>query len=242
MQNEMERPICHRGEDLVTYLYGEASIEEARDFNAHMQQCDACRAEFNLFNQVHESIVTWRNEALGPIASPVAAHENIPVVSPAVVQDGRRLPALAALSEFFSVSPLWLRVATAFSALLLCVLGVITIARWSQKPGEVVKTNNGDTYTRQQLEAEVQKAVARKEAELIARQNSRGATEEQSEKKPKSQSNRVQVASGKQPKTERPRGLTRREREQLAADLRLSPLAEDEELPLVLSDQERPND
>ena len=65
MQNINERPVCHRAEDLVTYLYDEATAEEARDFSAHMHQCDACRAEFTVFHQVHDSIVTWRNEAIG---------------------------------------------------------------------------------------------------------------------------------------------------------------------------------
>jgi len=67
MQNINERPVCHRAEDLVTYLYDEATAEEARDFSAHMQQCDACRAEFTVFHQVHDSIVTWRNEAIGSV-------------------------------------------------------------------------------------------------------------------------------------------------------------------------------
>jgi anti-sigma factor RsiW len=241
MQNENERPICHRAEDLVTYLYGEATAEEAGDFSVHIQQCAACRAEFNVFNRVHESIVAWRNEALGPIASPVVAREDVSRISPEIVPHGRRLPALAALREFFRVSPLWLRGATAFATLLMCVLGVITIARWSPKPADVVQTNNGETYTRQQLETEVKKAVARKEAELMARQNSTGAREGQTEDKPKSEPNRIQLAVDKQPKSQRPRGLTRREREQLAADLRLMPTAEDEELPLILPDQERPN-
>ena len=59
MQKMNERPVCHRAEDLVTHLYGEANAEEARDFSAHMQQCDACRAEFTVFHQVHDSVVTW---------------------------------------------------------------------------------------------------------------------------------------------------------------------------------------
>ena len=70
MQKINERPVCHRAEDLVTYLYGEATAEDARDFSAHLQQCDACRAEFTVFHQVHDSIVTWRNEALANISSP----------------------------------------------------------------------------------------------------------------------------------------------------------------------------
>src|SRR6476619_5651927 len=150
MQNEIERPICQRAEDLVTYLYGEATIEEARDFSAHMQQCDACRTEFNVFNQVHESIVTWRNEALGPIASTEAARDNARVVSPEVVPSGRRLPAFAALREFFSVSSLWLRGATAFAGVLLCALLIFAAARLWRQP-----TSNGDNqakYTEAQFQ------------------------------------------------------------------------------------------
>ena len=116
MQNVNERPVCHRAEDLVTYLYGEANAEEAHDFSSHMRQCDACRAEFAVFNQVHDSIVTWRNEALGQIATETA------FVPERIVQHERKLSALAALREFFSVSPLWLRGATAFAGLLLVAL------------------------------------------------------------------------------------------------------------------------
>src|SRR6185436_9873282 len=118
MQNEIERPICHRAEDLVTYLYGEATAEEARDFSAHMQQCDACRAEFTVFHQVHDSIVAWRSEALGTTAAFVGATSS--VVATAEFVPHRKLSALAALREFFAVSPLWLRGATAFAGLLLC--------------------------------------------------------------------------------------------------------------------------
>src|SRR5260370_42287678 len=65
MKEVNERPVCHRAEDLVTYLYDEANEAEARDFANHAEACDACRAELAVFKQVHESISLWRNEALG---------------------------------------------------------------------------------------------------------------------------------------------------------------------------------
>src|SRR5438105_908125 len=101
MEKINERPVCHRAEDLVTYLYGEATAEEARDFATHMQQCDACRVEFNLFNEVHESIVAWRSEVLGPapVREPEAALQPA-VTSPTFVHHPRRLSGLAALREF----------------------------------------------------------------------------------------------------------------------------------------------
>src|SRR6266849_1277379 len=114
MRNMNERPVCHRAEDLVTYLYGEASAAEAQDFAGHLQRCDACRAEFSIFRQVHESIELWRNEALRSAFSAAPLSELTPSTSDSqFVQHERRLPALAAFREFFSVSPLWLRGATA---------------------------------------------------------------------------------------------------------------------------------
>ena len=70
MLNTNERPACHRAEDLVTYLYGEASEVEAKDFAVHLQQCDSCRGEFGVFQQVHDSMLLWRNEALGSAFNP----------------------------------------------------------------------------------------------------------------------------------------------------------------------------
>ena len=122
MRNINERPVCHRAEDLVTYLYGEASEVDAKDFAGHLQQCDACRTEFGVFQQVHDSILLWRNEALGSVFSPAAVSVESTVDSTQFVRHERKLTALAALREFFSVSPLWLRAATGFAALLLCVL------------------------------------------------------------------------------------------------------------------------
>src|SRR5215471_15296104 len=106
MRNINERPVCHRAEDLVTYLYGEASAADAQDFAAHMKQCDACRAEFGVFKQVHESILLWRNEALGAAFNPApqtSVGEARTAPESKVVQQARRLSGFAALREFFNV-------------------------------------------------------------------------------------------------------------------------------------------
>jgi hypothetical protein len=145
------------------------------------------------------------------------------------------------LREFFTVSPLWLRGATAFAGLLLCALGVITFAHLSQTPPEVVKKTDQEMYTRQQLEAEVKKAVANKESEFASRQNAASTTGKSAETMSKREPDRTQLTTNQQLKSQRSRGLTRREREQLAADLRLTPTSDDEELQFELPEQERPN-
>ncbi|MDX6304148.1 MAG: hypothetical protein QOI77_1117 [Blastocatellia bacterium] len=245
--NVNERPICHRAEDLVTYLYGEASEADAKDFAVHLQQCDACRGEFSVFQQVHDSILVWRNEALGSAFSPAILASESTVELTQVVQHERKLTALGALREFFSVSPPWLRAATAFAALLLCGLcgfALLTISRsWNGpvqlaagEPSKVADPNREPKYTQQDVDNAVQKRV-----EEIARLKS-----EEASPKPKEMSaiktrsgdrSRDQLAANPvQPKTPRTRGLSRREREQLAKDLRLIPRDEDE-LPFVLSDE-----
>lgn len=234
MQDRNERPLCHRAEDLVTYLYGEATAAEARDFAAHMQQCDACRAEFNVFNQVHDSIVTWRNEALGPIASAAPAREDVRLVSAEIVQHRRRLPALAALREFFSVSPFWLRGATAFAGLLLCALLIFVVSRMWRQPAATA--GNQAKYTEQQLREEVEKQVAQRIAKSNQTEGQTPAPEKmQQTSVPQPQ--RTQVVTDRvRPRTQTRTRLTREERVQLAADLGLIQGREDE-MPFVLPDE-----
>jgi hypothetical protein len=228
-----ERPVCHRSEDLVTYLYNEASAVEAQDFASHVETCEACRAEFAVFSQVHESILLWRKEALGSAFSP--APQAAPVLAEATadsrqfVRHERKLPALAALREFFSVSPLWLRGATAFAALLLCVLAVLAVSRLSQRPNQIANIDSQLKYSQQDFDKAVQERVDEKVAMLNSEKP------RTSDAIPKGVKGRTQLASsGAHP---RARGLTRAEREQLSADLRLTPGRDEEELPFVFPDE-----
>jgi anti-sigma factor RsiW len=236
MEKINERPVCHRAEDLVTHLYGEASAEEARDFATHMQQCDACRVEFSLFNQVHESMVAWRSEVLGSV--PVRQADFAPVAKPTlVIQRARKLSALAALREFFTVSPVWLRGAAAFAGLLLCVLLVFAALRLSQKPAPPVNSGNEAKRSQQEFDNAVQAEVDNRMAQLAQRHVdniNRTAASEPNIKKP-----RPQVAVNRIRSNNQRTRLTAEEREQLAADLGLTS-GRDEELPFVLPDQPNP--
>ena len=247
MPNINERPICHRADDLVTYLYGEANEVDAKDFAGHLQQCDACRSEFGVFEQVHDSILLWRNEALGSGFRPAALPVESTVGSTQFAQPERKLTALAALREFFSVSPLWLRAATGFAALLLCVLGGLTISRSWNRPVQVANAGpvkqvdpvKEPKYSQQEVDQAVQKQL-----DEIAQRNNQNApqnvlkpSDASTTKRPANNGSRTQLAFNRsQSKNFRPRGLSRQEREQLAADLRLIPRAEDE-LPFGLSDE-----
>jgi hypothetical protein len=236
MRDTRERPVCHRAEDLVSYLYGEAGASDALDFRNHLQQCDACRSEFAVFNQVHDSIQLWRHEALGASFNPVAITEPA-VEAPQLVRRERKLSALAALREFFVVAPLWLRGATAFAALLLLVLGVLMVARVQREPVRTAGVDATKQYTQQQMDNEIKKAVEQTRAEFEKKPNdspSRVAQQgTQTVKRPQMATNQTKIV--------RPRGLNRQEREQLAADLRLTTPADEDDSLLAMPELYNPD-
>jgi hypothetical protein len=237
MRDTPERPVCHRAEDLVSYLYGEAGASDALDFRNHLQQCDACSSEFALFNQVHDSIQLWRHEALGAAFDPAAITEPAIETAPSVRRE-RKLSALAALREFFTVAPLWLRGATAFAALLLLVLGGLMVARLQREPVTTAIVDVNKQYTQQQMDSEIKKAVDRTREEFEKKPNDSAGTVVQQGtpqivKRPQMATNQTKIV--------RPRGLNRQEREQLAADLRITTPADEDDTLLVMPQLDNPN-
>ena len=237
MQDINERPICHRAEDLVTYLYDEASENDARDFVSHVERCDACRAELAVFQQVHKSILLWRSEALGSAVNPATQSVTVHAEITQLVQHARKLSALAALRQFFSVSPLWLRGATAFAALLLCMLALLGISRLWQQPSQIVTSSSEQkVFTRTEFQAAVKSEVEKQVEEFkkVQEQTSVSATvNDVPQKTTERRQSSIRSQLARLPQSR----LTRQEREQLAADLRLIPGRDEEELPFVLTDE-----
>jgi len=162
-----------------------------------------------------------------------------------LVQHERKLTALQALREFFNVSPLWLRGATAFAALLLCVLALVVVSRSWRQPAPVAKSSTEEkVYTATQLHDAVEKAEKAVNEKFsksagLSQQSSKVADNQGQVKLPNQQrASRRELASNSVPTRSRHvRGLTRAEREQLAADLRLIPGREETDLPFVFSEE-----
>lgn len=169
---------CVRGEELVAYLYGEATKEEAALFGRHLEACAVCRDELAAFGGVRAELGEWRAEALGTVPSFNIGEALAPSNAP------RKRSARAALREFFSLSPLWLRAGACAATLAVCALLALTLARaevrWGADglafragaAGKVVErrvevpVQNG--YTEEQVHALVAKEVAQTRAQLIA--------------------------------------------------------------------------
>jgi anti-sigma factor RsiW len=203
----MNETTCERAPDLMAFLYHEMDERETREFRAHLQECSQCGEEAASFGVVRESIIAWRDEALAGFVS-------TPVTTKA------RKSAIAALRQFFDLSPLWLKGATAFAMVALFVLVGVAVVKLQTKP--VIMSTNAK-YTEQDVDRIVKEALAKqtneqKPIETVA------VVESPKPKKPKTATS-TQLAKSRRP-------LSRAEREQLAADLRL--LSTDDDASLYL--------
>lgn len=115
---------CAQQEALIDYLYGELSEADARAFQRHMKECSACAADLAGLNLARSSVVAWHDDTIGSVDL------NAEVRSP--VSALPRRSAVAAFREFFNLSPLWLKGAVGFAAVVFCVLAVIAIAHRQQ--------------------------------------------------------------------------------------------------------------
>jgi hypothetical protein len=198
-----------------------------------MRECVACSAELGNFEDVRESVVAWRNESLGGTVSPALA-------APSPIVEKRS--ALAALRQFFNLSPLWMKGSLAFASILFFLLAGLAIARLRETPPPVVAADRGPSE--EQINARVQRQVhdevERRLQEEIERfknssqsqPNSNIVSSKAAGNPPLRTATQASVA-GNNPTEKARRPLSKVEREQLAADLRLTTAKNESELDLL---------
>jgi hypothetical protein len=215
---------------MISFMYGEMDNSNAADFPRHLETCAACRSELALLSNARESMSQWRSAVLGATWQAEAAAETN---SPASLErtPARRLSALAALREFFAISPLWLRGATAMAAILFCLLVGLLGAGMLRTPPRL--------FTQDEVNAQLQRQV-----DQLRRESQRPNVSESGPRQEVvavDQPFQVEPASfPSKPVRRRVAGnssrrfLTKEEREQLAADLRLQPTTDEDDLSSLL--------
>ncbi len=208
---------CSRAEDLVAYLYGEAAPAEAEGFRRHLHDCAVCREELTAFGAVREAVGAWRAEALS-VPPSLELHEAFAPAAQTRPTPPRERSALAALREFFSLSPLWLKAGACAATLAVCALAALTLARaevrwdddglavrtlvFAERPtvnpsARRVEAPAPEGYTEGQLEEIVKQRLEAARAEWESKQ-AQPTTEDVNESRPKSQP-QLQTASGSPP-------------------------------------------
>ena len=132
MNGKPNPPNCNHKDDLVTYLYGEATPAESRAFEHHIKECASCREELEAFTGVRRVMQTWEVETVPRIEIDV---------QPTFWQT---------LKQFFVVTPVWGKVvmAGACGLVLLACLNVrvaigrdgVTFSAGFQPAPQVVET------------------------------------------------------------------------------------------------------
>jgi hypothetical protein len=200
--NEMNNsPNCERASDLIAFLYNETNESEGRDFELHLEECADCRHEIDSFGMVRASITAWREEALSGF------------VSTPEVATAKKKSAMAALREFFDLSPLWLKGAAGFAVVTFCLLAVLALNRTERGSAGSIAADTNPVYTQADIDRAVKEALAKQESSAKATPSPEEPIIVYSPK-PKKAVTKSQFAKSRRP-------LTQAEREQLAADLRL---------------------
>lgn len=214
---------CERAADLINWLYGEASAEEAQSFQLHLKSCHQCSADAESFAGVRQSVISWRDESLASFAHSPAG---------TLVVEPQKRSALAAIRQFLDLSPLWMKGAVGFATLLLALLLAFSVLRMSQSTSPIIQP--GRTYSEQEVAALVEERARKRLQELQASANQDPKIVKPVEKQPSVKRIPEFVRTNQVAKvkslTRRP--LTQEERDQLAADLRLIE-PEDPELDLI---------
>ena len=115
---------CDIRETLVSYLYNEATAEEARTVETHLNECAVCKSEMEALGRVRDMLQHWQLE-------------DLPVVRVAVQQ---KRSATEVLRELFGLMPVWVKAFSAAVAAML-VLSVIGTEVSMGKGGFSIRTN-----------------------------------------------------------------------------------------------------
>ena len=227
MKTEIDNQKCGRESDLIGFLYGELEPVEKQNFQLHMQECAECGLQLSSFNYIRESVVSWRNESLGAFTAAEHAVARIDQPKPS---------AMAALRGFFDLSPLWLKGTVAFASFLFCLFAVLAATRLMETTPEltVVNKTGSQAPTAEGLNSEVERRVKEElQRREEANKQERIATNDPpaNELAPRPLKRQNQLASGS-PQRKAGRPLSKVEREELAADLRL--VADEGDAGLVL--------
>ena len=171
MKERIESAPCERGNDLVSFLYQELEGRELRDFQQHLSGCSSCSEELASFREIRSGVVAWRQESLGMNTVPARAAGFTNFAKPS---------AVAAIRQFFALSPVWLKGAVAFASLLFFAV-VISLTMKSGANPQAPVVLSDKVYSEAELRAKVEAGVQErlKELNVINNNPSQEATQPQ---------------------------------------------------------------
>ena len=162
------------------------------------------------------------------------------MLAPAAAQPEMRAKpsAIAALREFFTLSPMWMKAATAFASILFCVCAVLAIGYMKGRQPATAK--NDKVYSEKEFQVRLAAELQNRRIETPPPSGSGLSSAENHPQKNKMAKRPVISPGSEDAKVRNPRRpFTRQERQELATDLRLVSSKDDDDLDLT-TDSNRP--
>jgi anti-sigma factor RsiW len=139
---------CNRKEELVAYLYDEATVAERASFELHLGECEPCDAELNAFGRVRDEMSTWQ---VG-----FAPHTEL------VLPRGK----MEVLREFISLFPVWARGLAMTGAAAAVVLLALAVNGGNAANENLASSGQQAALSQQQIEALVKNALAEERTKM----------------------------------------------------------------------------
>lgn len=122
LNNNSHNSSCAFAEEIVSYLYDEASVKEKTAFVAHLENCSNCSDELAAFGFVRSSIQEWRNEEIFALEMPAL---DISHLQPAKIAEISAVSDnsgswLDQIRTFLTISPKLAFGSAAFAVLAIC--------------------------------------------------------------------------------------------------------------------------
>lgn len=133
---------CDRKEELIAYLYGEATSAEKTSFEQHLTQCAECGDELKAFGRVRDDLSAWQ-VGFAPRTE-------------LVLQRGK----IEVLRELIGLFPIWARGLAIAGAAAVIILVAVSASNLKGS------TPAAGGLSEQQVQAMVSKAVADERAKL----------------------------------------------------------------------------
>jgi hypothetical protein len=222
MKESLDIQTCSRANDLVAYLYGEATERARQDFQGHLSVCPLCRSDLDDFGSVRESIGLWRTQALDSVESYAPDMKLASAYQSQSDVSSRSI--FGAIRDFFTLSPMWLtwtRGATALATLLIAALAVFALMSFfGQTESPVAERKNQPAPVKQELP----NATSVPDEKVVAVQDEKRSTPETPVvRKPTAKKNVKnspvngnQLAANKQNRQQKATTLSAEERSQLS--------------------------
>lgn len=168
---------CAFAEQIVSYIYDEATAKERENFEAHLLDCLPCADEIAGFGLIRSSIGEWRKSVVFALDVPAL---NIPQLRPVVVEK-EQVSLIDELRKLFTFSPAWVG---GFAALLIC-LGLVWLFFGNsknemiaeippiveEKPVELPKEEKAFVNPQDEKSADVPQNVKQVEQKTVAPKN-----------------------------------------------------------------------